>query len=104
MFRNTPNGHESHWINRVAALRESGLLCLVDAETSDEFVAQGLKGRDVIYDQFGGETEDIDIFRVPGLHHLAERFALILGHFGDLVGKDGIDGSFWSHHGDLRGG
>src|SRR6266849_4069043 len=97
-------GKTSYRINRVAALGETSLFCLVDIEARNEFVAQGFKGRDVIYDQFGGETEDIDILRIPGFHHFAERLALAFGHFSDLVGKDGINSCFRTHDGNLGGG
>lgn len=43
-------GKASYRINRVAALGETSLFCLVDTEARNEFVAQGFKGRDVIND------------------------------------------------------
>src|SRR5216683_5770827 len=96
--------HGLHRINWVAAFRETGLFRLVDAEACDEFVAQGFERRDIVDDQFGSETVDVNDFRVSGFHHLAERFTLIFRLFGDLVGKDSINGGLGSHHGNLRGG
>src|SRR5216684_1784274 len=93
-----------HRVNRVAALGETCLLSLVNAVACDQLIAQRLKRRNRIHNQFRGQAKNIDILGVFSLHHLAERLAFFLGHRGNLVCKDGIYCSFGAHHGDLRRG
>src|SRR5260221_2891815 len=86
-----PGVTRSHRVNRVATLRETRLLCLVNAIACNQLVTQGLEWRDGIHDQFGGEAKNIDIFGVVCLHHLAERFAFLCWQRGDLVCVDSVD-------------